>query len=258
MSFIASNLKYLRRSRHLTQREFADVLGIKRSSIGAYEENRAEPKYELLNKIAEFFDLTMDDLVNEKITENWTPKPKSNADNLRVLSITVDSDNNENIELVPIKASAGYLGGYGDPEYIADLPKFSLPILKEGTYRAFEIKGDSMLPVMPGDIIVAEYLEDWNYIKPGKTYIVVSDTEGIVYKRVSYKYKEEKGLRLVSDNKIYEPYWIESKYILEIWEAKAFISKQLPEPGEEPTIERLTAMMAQMQKTINSVASNNP
>ncbi len=257
MSNISSNLKFLRKGKKITQQQFADIMEIKRASVGAYEEDRAEPKYELLKKIAEFYGLTMDELANDVIDDKWKPVPKSNASNLRVLSVTVSDDNRENIELVPVKASAGYLNGYGDPEYVAELPKFSLPMFGQGTFRAFEIKGDSMLPLPSGSIIVAEYVENWHDIKPGNTYIVVSKEDGVVYKRIAFKFKEDKGLKLVSDNKTYEPYWVETADILEVWKAKAFISTQLPEPTPEPTMETLTSMMAQMQKTINAVVDSS-
>ena len=253
MSTIANNLKYLRKKKKLTQQQFADELGIKRASVGAYEESRAEPKYELLKKIADFYGLTMDELANDTINEKWKPTPRGNAANVRVLSVTVDKDDRENIELVPVKASAGYLNGYSDPDYIAELPRFSLPMFRQGTYRAFEIKGDSMLPLQPGSVVIAEYMENWNDVKPGQTYIVISRNDGVVYKRIAFKYKEDKGLKLVSDNKTYEPYWVPADEILEIWKAKAYISTQLPEPNPEPTMETLTAMMAQMQKTISNV-----
>ena len=55
MSNISANLKYLRKKKGLTQQQFADNMEIKRSLIGAYEEDRAEPKYDLLKKIAEYF-----------------------------------------------------------------------------------------------------------------------------------------------------------------------------------------------------------
>src|SRR5690606_4750404 len=128
MSNIASNLKYLRKKNGLTQQQFADLMGIKRASLGAYEVNRADPDYDLLKKIAEYYDLCMDELANEVIDEQWKPTPKSNASNLRVLSITVDQEDRENIELVPVKASAGYLNGYADPEYVKELPRFNLPM----------------------------------------------------------------------------------------------------------------------------------
>lgn len=256
MSNIATNLKYLRKKKGLTQQQFADAMEIKRASVGAYEESRADPKYDLLKKIAEYYDLSMDELANDIIDDNWRPTPKSNASNLRILSITVDQDDRENIELVPVKASAGYLNGYADPEYVKELPRFNLPMFNQGTYRAFEIKGDSMLPLSSGSVIIGEYVENWHDIKSGQTYVVISKDDGVVYKRVGAKYKEDKGLKLVSDNRVYEPYWVAADDILEVWKAKAFISTELPEPTPEPTMETLTSMMAQMQKTISSVVDN--
>lgn len=256
MATIANNLKFLRKKNGLTQQEFADIMKIKRASVGAYEEGRADPKYELLDQIARYFELTMDELVNETIDADWKPTPRSNGGSVRVLSITVDREDRENIELVPVKASAGYLNGYGDPEFVAELPKFSLPMFKQGTYRAFEIQGDSMLPLPHGSFIIGEYVEDWNSIKPEQTYVIVSNNEGVVYKRIGQKFKEEKGLQLVSDNKIYDPYWIPANDILEVWKAKAYISTQLPEPSPEPSMESLTSMITQMQKTINNVVEN--
>jgi len=256
MSHIASNLKYLRKKKGHTQQQFADLMEIKRSLVGAYEEDRAEPKYELLKKFASHYDLTMDELVNEKIDDKWKPTPKGDASSVRVLSITVNDDERENIELVPVKASAGYLNGYGDPDYISELPKFRLPIFKQGTYRAFELKGDSMLPLQPGTIVICEYVEDWFDVKPSYTYVVISKSDGIVYKRIAHKFKEEKGLKLLSDNKSYDPYWVETGDILEIWKAKAFISTDFPEASGEPSLETLTNMMAQMQKTISGMKAD--
>jgi len=259
MSNISSNLKYLRKKKGLTQQQFADALGIKRSLVGAYEEDRAEPKYELLNKIADFYEFTIDEFINETINDKWKPKTKAQGANLRILSISVDRDDNENIELVPVKASAGYLNGYADPEYIKDLPKFQLPLptLKQGTFRGFEIMGDSMLPIQPGSIVVGEYLENWSDVKPGETYIIISKTEGVVYKRAGNKFKENKELKLISDNKMYDPYAIASEDILEIWKAKAYFTTSLPDAAPDPSIETLTQMMSQMQKSLQNLNKSN-
>ena len=190
---IGKNLKFLRKTKGLTQQELANHLGIRRSSIGAYEECRATPKYETLEKISDFFEVSIDLLVKEDVSQFTEEELKGyqqgrKADiegrKLRVLPITLDSEGRENIEFVQQKASAGYLNGYADPEYIEDLPKFQLPMLGSGTFRAFEIKGDSMLPLHSGSVVIGEYLQDWREIKDGQTYIVVSETEGVVYKRV--------------------------------------------------------------------------
>jgi len=257
MSIISSNIKFLRKKKALTQQQFADAVGIKRSLVGAYEEDRADPKYDLLKKIALYFDVTIDAFINETINEKWTPKPTGNQANLRVLSISVDKDENENIELVPMKASAGYLNGYADPEYVAALPKFHLPMFKQGTFRAFEIKGDSMLPLVSGTVIIGEYVENWTDVKNGETYVILSKSEGVVYKRAGNKFKENKSLKLVSDNPVYDPYEISSEDIVEIWKAKAYLSTQLPMPTPEPSMENLTTMVAAMQKSIANLQGNN-
>jgi len=258
MSNISSNLKYLRKKKGLTQQQFADAIGIKRSLVGAYEEDRAEPKYDLLKKIADFYDFSIDEFINEEINDKWKPNLKAQGSNLRVLSISVDKDDNENIELVPVKASAGYMNGFSDPQYIRELPKFQLPLppLKQGTFRAFEITGDSMLPIQPGSVVIGEYLDNWNDVKTGETYIIISKNEGVVYKRAGNRFKENKELKLISDNKAYDPYTIPSDDILEIWKAKAYFTSSLPDPTPEPTIETLTTMMSQMQKSLSQLNKN--
>ena len=253
MTYISSNLKYLRKKKGFTQQQFADELQIKRSLVGAYEEERAEPKYELLQKFAKYYALSIDELLNDTINDKWQPKLKVDPSEVRILSITVDNQNRENIELVPLKASAGYLNGYADPEFISDLPKFYLPMFHQGTYRGFEISGDSMLPIASGTIIIGEYVEQWTNLKPNETYIIISKNDGIVYKRIANKFKENKPLKLVSDNTLYQAYFLPCEEIIEIWKAKAFISTDFPEPAPEPTLEHITTMMAQMQKSISNL-----
>lgn len=113
-----------------------------------------------------------------------------------------------------------------------------------------------MLPIQPGSIIVAEYMDNWNDVKTGETYIVISKNEGVVYKRAGNRFKENKDLKLVSDNRIYDPYTVAADDILEIWKAKAYISTALPDPTPEPSIETLSTMMAQMQKSISQLNKN--
>ena len=82
---------------------------------------------------------------------------------LRVLATTVDRNNEENIELVPEKAKAGYARGFADPEFIGDLPVFRLPFLSSNKkYRTFQITGDSMLPIPDKSWVTGEFVQDWN------------------------------------------------------------------------------------------------
>ena len=104
-------------------------------------------------------------------------QPRSLDRDFKVLAVTVDLGNRQNIELVDVKAAAGYLESFQDPQYVKKLPKLSLPKLHQGTYRAFEIYGDSMLPLESGTIIIGQYVEKLNDVK------TVSYTHLDVYKR---------------------------------------------------------------------------
>ena len=221
---LASNIKHLRKEKGWTQEELASKLGISRPALGSYEEGRATPKLDVLFRITELFDITLKELKEQDLSKPGAVNP-SKKDNLRVLAVTVDREDNENIELVNQKARAGYLAGYADTEYVSELPKFRLPFLpKDATYRAFEIEGDSMLPVQPGDIIICEYVENWSQIKDGETYILLTQGEGIVYKRVFEQIEESDSLILQSDNPSYPPYNVKINEVLEIWKARLCIS----------------------------------
>ncbi len=252
------NIRALRKKLQLTQDEFAQKLGIKRSLVGAYEEGRAEPRAELLQKMATLFGLSMESLIGTDLTNTEPKAPLTFNRGKEVLVVTVDEHQKENIEFVPIKASAGYLNGYADPEFVKELPRFNLPILRQGTYRAFEIKGDSMLPLMPGSIIVGEYVEKLNEIKSGKTYILVTQHEGVVYKRV-FNYLDENGkLFLVSDNRQYAPYQVDGDEVMEAWSAKAYISVQFPDVESKPevSVDQLASVVLDLQKEIFQLKSD--
>lgn len=262
MSIVSENLRFLRKKVNLTQEQFAEKIGIKRSLVGAYEEGRADPRLNNLIKIAELFDTSVDILINKDVrklseAELKTGKHKRGKE---VLAITVGADDQENIELVPQKASAGYLNGFADPAYIKDLPKFRLPFLPgNATYRAFELQGDSMLPLAPGTIIIGEYIDDLRTIVNGKTYIVLSKTEGVVYKRV-FNYIEDTGkLFLVSDNRQYSPYQIDADDVLEIWAGKAYISVQFPDEKaqQDLNVEQLTGVVMDLQKELLRLKGNS-
>ncbi|WP_200957449.1 MULTISPECIES: helix-turn-helix domain-containing protein [unclassified Paenibacillus] len=53
----------LREKRGLTQEELSNKIGISRAALSHYETNRREPDYETINKIANFFNVTVDYLL---------------------------------------------------------------------------------------------------------------------------------------------------------------------------------------------------
>src|SRR5690606_16150856 len=246
---LGKNLRYLRKQKGLTQSDIAEKLDIKRTMISAYEEGRSEPKLTTLNVLADIFSISVDELLNRDI--ELSGRLIQQNQQLKILTIAVDKEDNENITMIGQKAAAGYLNGYSDPEYMEQLPQFHLPNLsKNATYRAFEITGDSMLPLIPRTIIVGTYVEQLMDIKNGKTYVLVTSSEGVVYKRV-FNYLEENGkLFLSSDNEMYKPYEIAGTEVLEVWEAKAYISTDFPHPKDKSqpmSLEDISKMILELR-----------
>jgi len=221
MSKAGLNLKYLRKLRGWTQEEFAQKLNIKRSLIGAYEEERADPRLEVLEIVAEMFKLSLDELLLKDLSESITTGSYLQK---RRMQKTLSAERNL-IHFVPVKAAAGYLTSYADSEFIDELNTFTLPMLAGGHYRAFEIIGDSMLPTPSGSIIVGEKVESLDDTKNGQAYIVVSKNEGIVYKRIQKNNKSKNKITLESDNPNYQPYQINAEDIVELWQAQVVIGK---------------------------------
>lgn len=221
MSKLASNLRYLRKKDKLSQGELADEFSVARTTMGDYERGKTEPNLEMLIKISKKFNVSIHELILNDLSYNELEVARNNG--LRVLAISVDKDNNENIELVDTKAEAGYLDSFNDPEYIRELPKISFPNIPQGTFRGFEIHGDSMLPMESGSIVVCSYIEHIGQIKDDRTYVVVSNENGLVYKRIKKVTKDQK-LVLISDNDTYLPYEINYSDVSEIWQYYAHLS----------------------------------
>ena len=226
MKYLSKNLTYLRKQKRLSQEMLAEDLGITRSRISSYEEGRSQPSLELMVKISKYYKIPID--IN--LTKNLTIEGDTSFIELRnkriLFPITVDSTNEDLIEIIPTKAQAGYLSGYDDPEYIEQLKKIKLPFLPVGKHRAFPIKGDSMLPMKDGAFVVGKFIEDRSDIKTGRTYVLVTLNDGIVYKRVENHIENDGTLKLISDNKKYEAYTINIEEVLELWEFACSINTQ--------------------------------
>ncbi len=218
MTTANKNLKYLRKLRGWTQEEFAQKLRIKRSLLGAYEEERADPRIDVLEVVADMFKLTLDELLRKDLTE----QKGSYISKRRAQKLAAGRGD---IPFVPVKAAAGYLAGFADPEFVDELNTFTLPMLTGGDYRAFEIIGDSMIPIQSGSVIVGEKIENLEEVKTNNTYVVISKTDGIVYKRILKNNRQKNKYTLVSDNPSYQPYMVNAEDIVEVWQAQMIITK---------------------------------
>jgi transcriptional regulator with XRE-family HTH domain len=239
--YLKENIKLLRKRRKRSQEEVARALNLTRSAYNSYENGVAEPGIMVLLKLADFFQINLDKLVKADLSvlpESQLSQLEKGFDidlsgtRLRVLATTVNSDDNENVELVSVKARAGYTTGYADPDFIKVLPAFNLPFLSPNKkYRSFPITGDSMPPVCDGAFVTGEYVQNWQNLRNGTPYIVVTADEGIVFKVVYNRIDEDGTLLLCSTNPMYKPYSVKINDILEIWKFVNYINPVFEEPN---------------------------
>lgn len=244
---LSHNLHYLRKKSGHSQQEIADLLEIPRTTWSGYELGKVEPNINMLQKISGFFSQPIDRLLTDRIDYDELEIVRN--DQLRVLAISVDQDQRENIELVYSKAEAGYLDSFQDPEYIRDLPKMYIPGLPSGSYRAFEIHGDSMLPMPSGSLVISRFIESFKELKDDRTYVIITHRDGIVYKRVR-NHSDQQCITAISDNEVYPPYTIDYSDIQEIWRYHAHIGFS---DAKQQSSDWLQETMMNMQRKISEM-----
>ena len=101
----------------------------------------AQPGIEILISFSGYFNIAIDTKFSSWIFQSCRESQLGELErgydvyvkgsNLRVLTTTVNSDNRKILSWYLEKAKAGYTTGYADPEYIGELPVFSLPFLSD-------------------------------------------------------------------------------------------------------------------------------
>lgn len=223
MSLFSDNLRYLRELTGNTQSETAELLDCKRGRYEPWESGKSEPPHEMLITISRYYKVSIDLLLTIDLRKYRREEMIKLDDNRIVLPIVVDKAGNNLIEIVPEKARAGYLTGYSDPEYIENLPQIAMPFLGPGKHRAFHVGGDSMPPHDDKSYVVGKYVENLGEIKKDRTYILITHSEGMTYKRLNSTNAD--SLTVEPDNIIYNPYEIKLSDIIEIWEYVAHIGQ---------------------------------
>jgi len=263
MNFFASNIKLLRKRRGRTQDDVAFFLNMKRPTLSGYENAFAQPGLDALVAFSKYYNISIDTLVKidlRGLSEFQLAQLERGFDvfvtgsKLRVLATTVDHRNEENIELVSEKAKAGYRTGFADPEFIRELPTFHIPFLsKQMKYRAFEISGDSMLPIPEGSWVTCEFVVDWNLVQSGHAYVVHTLNDGVIFKVVENLIEREGTLRLHSLNPVYKAYEVHVSDIREIWKFVNYVSSIMPEANS--SLEHLSNQFSRLKQEFETIKS---
>ena len=183
---IGGRIKQLRQSRSITQKELSEMLYKSESTVRMWELGKSEPDLEMLKKIANFFNVSVDYLLNDGLITK------------RGVKIPVFGNVAAGI---PIDAITD----------IEDYEEITEELAASGEYVALKIKGDSMEPKMSqGDVVIVRVQPT---IESGEIAIVLINGDNATCKKVK---KTEEGIMLISLNSAYEPMFYSNKQIEEL------------------------------------------
>jgi len=235
MSTIGKNIRKIRTVKKLSQAAFAELFNLARPSVGAYEEERAEPKIETVIQIANHFGISIDSLLTKELTINELFKFDLHVEGLNQTKHKETRQAVESIKTVFVPASKQieYQVQYNNKDFIARLPRVLIPGLGQDKLRAFELAAEEMQDnfrgLNNGDIIIGQFVKSDNYSKLTNNfvYVFVMRSE-IIIRRYE---KSGKKILLKADNLNYEAREIVSDEVLEIWEVLGFFTRQIKPPS---------------------------
>ncbi|SEC89035.1 DNA-binding transcriptional regulator, XRE-family HTH domain [Tenacibaculum sp. MAR_2009_124] len=228
MSFFGKNIKKIRGVKGLSQQAFAELFGLKRATLGAYEEGRSEPKIETIIKIANYFSIIIDDLLTAELTVNQLLQFKGS------LTLEVEKFEKEKMTDIPIitnKNQNDYIKYFDKPKFIKDLPVVSLPITTELELRAFTVNNLEMTSnengVYPNDFVVGEKypVKKLNSLKAENLMLVLVEEE-LVLRHATIEGKE---LVLKAAHKNIEDKKFLLSEVKELWLVKSTFLRRVPE-----------------------------
>lgn len=204
-------------------RQFALSLDYLPQSLSEIMRGRRDVTIELLRLAIDKYDLNPYFLYKGELPIRNNP---SGGTRLKLLTVVTDGIGRERITYVSRKAYAGYAEQCWDPEFMEELPSFYLPGYEDGSYRMFEVKGDSMEPTIhQGDQVIGDFMDPsyWmNSIKNNYVYVIV--TQGsILVKRVKNRIRDEQMIIATSDNTYYDPLDIPIEDVKELWQVSSLV-----------------------------------
>lgn len=235
-------------------RQFALSLDYLPQGLSEMYNNRRDVTIELLRRAIAMYDLNAGYIFTgngPRITTDKAP------DSFKVLTVITDDSNTERIVHVPVAAQAGYADQLADPVFVQDLPTYSLPDpgFQQGSYRSFDVAGDSMEPTLHnGDKVVCAFIEPgyWEQaVKDNQVFVVVT-TDGVLVKRLLNNIRQDATIDLVSDNKSYVVTTLELSGIREIWRVRLRISAHLNPAVRPAELEEQMEKQSQLIEQLNS------
>ncbi len=171
----------LRQAKGFTMKETAVKLGMPYTTYVSYEKGDREPNSEILIKLADFYNTTVDYILG--VNDNPLHESSSGV-------------------IIPV---LGYVKA-GIPmtaiENIIDYEEISQEQARTGEFYGLQIKGDSMEPkISEGDVVIVRKQET---VENGEIAVVLINGDDATVKKF---YKTDAGIKLVSTNPTYDPFF---------------------------------------------------
>ena len=147
----------------------------------------------------------------------------------QVVLVTVDRVGKENTGMVTAQAQAGYARAHTETGTFQDMKAYHVPGF-EGSYRAFEVAGDSMHPTYKHhDIVICSLVDRWDLLRPDESYVLVT-AENVLLKRLVAPITDRRGtIELHSDNTgQYGVHTMPVADLLELWMVRGYVSTKAP------------------------------
>ncbi|MCC3155514.1 LexA family transcriptional regulator [Hymenobacter sp. BT770] len=240
MSFVGKNIRKIRTVKKLSQAAFAELFGLARPSVGAYEEGRSEPKMETLIQIAQHFGLSVDLLLTKELTVNELYHFDIFQEQLQqpapAPSPVAPAEHPQNVTpLVYRNRALEYIVHHHDPAFVDALPWLQLPHQLTGPTRAFEVSGADMLLHRQGlrhqDIVLCSRVDKAQpRLKTGNVYVFVTPGK-LLIRRLIERLENDQLLKLRADNPDYGSQELALSQALEIWEVRGVFTTHLRAPA---------------------------
>ena len=239
------NLKKIRSVHGLSQQEFADIFDLKRGTLGAYEENRSNPKLETVIKIANHFSIGLEDLLISELTVNKLLKFNER--------LAVESDSFKVIDFTGIKCvlpadKANFIASYVNGFDLSKLSEIKLPYIDSENSFAFSVDDLSMtsgiIEFLPKDIVIG-FKTDCNSVEENSL-IMALTKDDLILRRLL---KEGKHFILKADHHGVEDVKLSADELIAIWKIEHVFnynlrSKEILLENRLATIEQSIASLA--------------
>jgi transcriptional regulator with XRE-family HTH domain len=222
----SARLKELLFRLNLNQQAFAEKLGVSQSAVSQVLRDKTKLSFDTLQKIADVYQVNL----NWLVAGQGEMFPAAAAGG--ILAVTVDNTEQPNIVMVPVKAQAGYASQRLEATFLQELPAFHLPLerFRQGTYRGFEVAGDSMEPTLfQDDMLICSYVEQINWLRDMHLYVFVTPGDVLV-KRPRNLLRTQGYVELLSDNTFYPPIQLAPEDISEVWQVHARLTTNFRKP----------------------------